>query len=196
MSGSTDEFDAARKIAELLESFDSTKRQLIIKWALEKLGDTYAHKQNQASSIQSEASSEYDESKSTVKETTNVKSFFEQKKPKNKIQTVAVVAYYYRFEAKPDERKEFIGPRDVTNALRLANWHRDTNPLMTLNNAVNQGLLDRAAEKGFFKISTVGENLIALVLPDGNNPTNKKTSNKRKAHKKKSQNKTSNKKRE
>lgn len=42
-----------------------------------------------------------------------------------------------------------------------------TNPYQTLSNAHNLGLLDRGSEKGMFTINTVGENLVAMTLPDG-----------------------------
>ena len=36
-----------------------------------------------------------------------------------------------------------------------------------LNNAHTLGLLDRGAEKGTYSINSVGENLVAMTLPDG-----------------------------
>ena len=36
---------------------------------------------------------------------------------------------------------------------------------MTLNNAVNQGYMDRVA-RGQYKVNAVGENLVSMTLPD------------------------------
>jgi len=36
-----------------------------------------------------------------------------------------------------------------------------------LNNAQKLGLLDRGSDKGTFAINSVGENLVAMTLPDG-----------------------------
>lgn len=184
MSGKIDEFDAARKVAELLEPLESQKRQLVIKWALEKLGDSGTAPVH---FNQSRPGEDVREDVGTGTQHSDIKSFIESKNPKSKIHTVAAIAYYYAFEAKPQERKEYINKNDVTNALRLAGKPRDTNPLGTLNNAVRQGVLDRG-ESGSFKINTVGENLIALVLPDNgssNNSPRKKHKKKKKASKKK-----------
>lgn len=74
------------------------------------------------------------------------------------------------------------------------------NPGQTLRNACYQGLLDKAEEKGAYKVNTVGENLVAVTLPnDAGGPAKpkrkkvptkkKKVSIPKKAAKKKSQNK-------
>jgi hypothetical protein len=40
-------------------------------------------------------------------------------------------------------------------------------PNKTLNNAHGHGLLDRAGDRGAFRINSVGENLVAMTLPGG-----------------------------
>ena len=68
---------------------------------------------------------------------------------------------------------------DPQRALRREESGRDRfgNPLQTLNNAHTLGLLDRGPEKGTFVINSVGENLVAMILPDrsGAKKTPKKT---------------------
>ena len=88
------------------------------------------------------------------------------KKPKSDVQFAAVVAYYYRFDASPENRKETIDARALQDAARLAGRRRPPKPLMTLNNAKNLGYLDAPA-RGQFQINTVGENLVAMTLPGG-----------------------------
>jgi hypothetical protein len=77
------------------------------------------------------------------------------------------VAYYYKFEAPESEKKDAINKDDLQEATRKAIRERFGNPIQTLNNAHNLGLLDRGAEKGTFVINSVGENLVAMALPDG-----------------------------
>ena len=80
------------------------------------------------------------------------------------MQFAAVVAYYYRFEAPSDESLESISPEVLQNAARLANRHRLSRPRQTLLNAKAQGYLD-LAERGQYRINSVGENLVAMTLP-------------------------------
>jgi hypothetical protein len=96
----------------------------------------------------------------------DIKTFIQVKKPRNEVQFAATVAYYYRFEAPHAERKEAIDQETLQDATRRAGRGRFANPLTTLGNAHRLGLLDRGAEKGTFTINTVGENLVAMTLPD------------------------------
>ena len=87
------------------------------------------------------------------------------KNPKNDIQFAATVAYFYRFEAPPEQRRNEIDAVLLQDACRLAGRERFKRPRITLNNAKNQGLLDRGSEAGKFTVNTVGENLVAMTLP-------------------------------
>jgi hypothetical protein len=74
------------------------------------------------------------------------------------------VAYFYRFEAPPAERRDSITGEILQEAARLAGRKRLTHPRVTLNNAKAAGYLDGAAP-GEFTINSVGENLVAMTLP-------------------------------
>ena len=89
------------------------------------------------------------------------------------VQFAAAVAYYYRFEAPGSHRKSEIGADDLREACRLVNRERFSNPLQTLQNARNLGLLDRPT-RGMFSINSVGENLVAMTLPSDERPTTAK----------------------
>ncbi len=95
----------------------------------------------------------------------NIRSFIEEKNPKNDIQLAATIAYYYTFEAPDDQKKDAINSTDLTDAIRLANRKRPPRPSQVLTNAKNMGLLDNAGDRGHFRINSVGENLVAMVLP-------------------------------
>jgi hypothetical protein len=112
---------------------------------------------------------------------TDIKTFIAEKKPRNDVQYAAAVAYYYRFEAPEAEKKDAINKDDLQESTRKAGRDRFGNPLQMLNNAHKLGLLDRGSEKATFVINSVGENLVAMTLPDGGalkRPTKKKLAKK------------------
>lgn len=92
--------------------------------------------------------------------------FVEAKRPKSDVPFAAVVAYYYRFEAAAETRKDSIDVKALQDAARLAGRRRPPTPHATLNSAKNLGYLD-SSERGHFRISSVGENLVAMTLPGG-----------------------------
>ena len=94
----------------------------------------------------------------------DIKSFVSVKAPQSDRQLAAVVAYYYRFEASASDRKESISKKDLEDVCRLAGRKRIRFPAQTLSNALNDGYLDKA-DRGKYRINTVGENLVAMVLP-------------------------------
>jgi hypothetical protein len=96
----------------------------------------------------------------------DIKSFVDSKRPKSDVQFAAVVAYYYRFEAPVESRKDSVDAQALQEAARLAGRRRPPKPLATLNNAKNLGYLD-SSERGQFRINSVGENLVAMTLPGG-----------------------------
>ena len=114
----------------------------------------------------------------------DIKAFMAEKDPKKDVQVAAVVAYLYRFEATPSERKDSINKDDLQEAMRLAGRPRFNNPLQTLSNAHIVGLLDRGSEKATFTINSVGENLVAMTLPGSGNALPRPKNAKKKAKKK------------
>jgi hypothetical protein len=92
----------------------------------------------------------------------DIRQFTAAKAPKTDMQFAAVAAYYYRFEAPEDQRKETIDVDSLMEAARLADRRRPTR--YVLNNARNAGYLD-AVSSGKYRINSVGENLVAVTLP-------------------------------
>jgi len=117
----------------------------------------------------------------------DIKSFTKVKDPQSDQQFVAVVAYFYQFEAKPDERKNVIDPDTMKEAARLAGRPQVKRWAMTLTNAKNAGYLDSAGD-GKYKLSSVGENLVAITLPDNANSILTKRNGTRNKQKKKKAN--------
>ena len=95
-----------------------------------------------------------------------LRDFVEQKQPKADVHFVAVVAYYYQFEARDSERKTSITAADLQEACRLAKRNRFKDPSVPLANAFKVGYLDKA-EQGNYRLNSVGENLVAMALPGG-----------------------------
>jgi hypothetical protein len=104
---------------------------------------------------------------------TDIKSFIAAKSPKSDNQFAAAVAYFYRFEAPPAERRDSINGDALQEAARLAGRKRLANPRVTLNNAKAAGYLD-GASPGEFTINSVGENLVAMTLPSSTDTSMKK----------------------
>lgn len=153
----TSHFDAAKKIVETLIGLDSATQALAMRFASETLG-------LQASPVPQTASGHPAPSGHGASHSTNIKQFVATKVPRSDLQFAAVVAYFYRFEAPESERKDQVDAEILQEATRLAGRDRLKKPYLTLNNAKNAGYLDAAGE-GYFRINSVGENLVAMTLP-------------------------------
>lgn len=167
------EFDAAKAIVETLEELDKEKQQRAMRFASEALGlaapAVPAGPSAPPSAGQGHVPREKTET-SPPGRVVDIRQFTESKAPKTDQQFAAVAAYYYRFEAPADERKEVIGAKDLIEAARLADRRRPKDAGMTLTNAKNKGYLD-AAGRAKFQINSVGENLVAMTLPGKDRPT-------------------------
>jgi hypothetical protein len=163
MSQQIDDLEAVRTIVTALEKFEGKDQERIIRWAREKLGlepiKSPPVQQSPAPSLPGNLLPPHC--------TKDLKSFVNEKNPSTDMQFAATVAYYYKFEAPVEERKDSIDSGSLQNAARLAGRNRLINPGQTLINASFNGLLDKADEKGAYKINTVGENLVAMALPQG-----------------------------
>ena len=168
----TDDLEAVRTVAEALKDFKPDEQQRIFRWVAEKLGlpQPFApsvHTQlpvHQPSLIAAATTGVQDRSSSSAG-TMDIKSFMSAKRPRSDVQFAAAVAYYYRFNAPEAERKDAINKDDLEEAARKATRDRFANPLKTLQNAHQLGLLDKGSEKATFTINSVGENLVAMTLP-------------------------------
>ncbi len=176
--------DAAQNIVRELAGMTSDHRSLALKFAMETLGLQLpaallpvaaplirAHQQ-----IPQHAAAGADHS-------TDIRSFTAMKAPKSDQQFTAVVAYFYQFESRPDDRKDSIDADTMKEAARLAGRPQVPRWGMTLTNAKNAGYLD-AAGGGRFKLSSVGENLVAITLPGNGSPSGNKSNSANKKSKK------------
>jgi hypothetical protein len=175
MSAPKDDLEAVRTIVEATKDFKPDEQQRIFRWVAEKLGLPHPFTHGTPVPPASQAPAPGTANATTPRHppqlpsggAVDIKNFILAKKPRNDVQFAATVAYYYRFECPQAERKDAIDQEVLQDATRMAGRDRFAHPLTTLNNAHRLGLLDRGAEKGTFTINTVGENLVAMTLPDG-----------------------------
>jgi hypothetical protein len=168
----TSDFDAAKKIVDELKDLSKERQERVLRWVSESIGIVVfsggATPLSGAGAVG--AAMPIGETNSSSSGVAlggrDIRSFVAQKAPTSDNQFAAVVAYYYRFEAPPTQRKNTIGGADLQEAARLAGRKRLSNPRQTLKHAKNMGYLDNV-DRGAFSINTVGENLVAMTLPSG-----------------------------
>jgi hypothetical protein len=178
-----DDFAAVRSIAETLTGFDPNDQERIIRWAREKIGLAVAPEMPSTPwPAGSPAGSPPSGAATSAQK--DLKTFVGEKKPKNDVQFAATVAYYYRFVAPPDQRKNEITSTDLQEGCRLVGRERFTVPGQTLRNAHTLGLLNRGSQTGSYTINSVGENLVDVTLP-GDSAGIPRTKMKKKKKKKK-----------
>src|ERR1035438_10009332 len=132
----TDDLEAVRVVVETLKDFQPDEQHRIFRWAAEKLGMSLPAASGFTPPPSSPAApSAPQPTLPTPGGTIDIKTFMADKKPRNDVQYAAAVAYYYRFEAPPAERKEVIDKDDLQEATRKSGRGRFGNPLQTLNNA-------------------------------------------------------------
>jgi hypothetical protein len=156
-----DDLEAVRMLVSALKDFSKEDQERIIRWTQEKLSLTSAPKETPPGVTPTPSA----ESRRVLPK--DIKSFISQKKPRSDIEFAATVAYFYRFEVPESERKNEITTADIKDAARKAPWAQKRRPSDTLNNAVKGGLLDSGSKRGTYKINAVGENLVAMTLPSG-----------------------------
>ena len=167
MTTTLSDFDVAKQVADQLTALDKDRQKRVLRWVAESLGlEVGPPRDGGGESARTPALTPPGTPTPSLSRSSDIKSFVESKSPKSDVQFAAVVAYYYRFEAPTADRKDTITADNLSDAARLASRRRPPNPGMTLTNAKNQGYLD-SAERGQFRINSVGENLVAMTLPGG-----------------------------
>ena len=94
---------------------------------------------------------------------TDIRTFFEAKKPSSDVEAAAAAAYFYTYAAPEKDRRETIDAGLLQDAFRLAKHPLPARTIFTLNNARNAGYLDSAGE-GQYRLNAVGYNLVEHAL--------------------------------
>lgn len=163
-----EDFDTAKAVFEKLKDVPPERRKRIISWIAEGLGISFGApapviNTPPAPSPPSPAAVATPPPPAPASGT-DIKSFVAAKAPKSDRQFAVTVAYYYRFEAPPEQRRATITSEVLQEAARLAGRARMIKPIKTLNNVRTAGYLDSSG-RGEFAINSVGENLVAMTLP-------------------------------
>jgi hypothetical protein len=175
MTGEVSDFDVAKDVADRLRALDRQRQIRVIRWVAESLEIDLGQRQ------QGDPITPLDPlPQPPSPRLTSIKDFIGAKKPMSDMQFAAVVAYFHKFEAPVEQRRATVTPDLLQDAARLAGRPRLRKPNITLNNAKNQGYLDRKAH-GEYEINSVGENLVAMTMPntDGRVRPPRKNSKKR-----------------
>ena len=160
-----DDLDAVRSVVAALEGFDPNAQERILRWSREKLGLSDIARTPAPTHHQPDGKGTPPPAPPSG--TTDIKAFVTAKNPRSDRQFAATVAYFYKFEASQSERKPAITSADLQDACRKVGRERLATPSQTLLNAHAQGYLDKAGERGSYALNTVGENLVAMTLPEG-----------------------------
>jgi hypothetical protein len=177
----SEDFDSAKSIVDKLGSLSRDRQERILRWVAESLGLALSGSPPAVPGLPPAILTPTSVPPGAAKD---IKSFIAEKLPKSDNQFAAAVAYYYRFEAPPADRKDAIDGDLLQVAARQAGWRRPKRPTDTLNNALKAGYLD-SAERGRFKLNNVGENLVAMAMPSGSAASAIRKKGKRKPGKKK-----------
>ena len=182
MSQKPDDLEAVRNICIALEPFDETEKEKIIKWACERLG--MKNSIPPPAQLVQPVSPNLQVQPIGQSGTKDIKTFLIEKNPKSANQLVAAVAYFYKFEAPASEKKQAINKDDVVDACRKAGIKRPKFPNQIIVNASAFGLLDNVGT-GTYEINAVGENLVAVSMPNtGSSKTKHKKAKKTATRKK------------
>ena len=158
------DFEIANRISDLLKEVAKDRQQRIVRWVAESIELPLSP------ALGSSPGADLAPTGQVPGRAMDIKSFVDSKSPKSDNQFATVVAYYYRFDAPVDQRRDTISAEILQDAARLSGRPRLAKPLMTLNNAKKQGYLD-AVDRGQFRVNSVGENLVAMALPGADTAT-------------------------
>lgn len=162
-SAAPDDLEAVRAIVDALKPFAVDDQRRILRWAQEKLGIVSP---SPITAPMVSVTSGAESAPVPAVGTRDIRSFIQEKRPGSDVQLATAVAYYYAFEAPPATRKGEITAADLQESARLSARARLHNPTQTLHNAAKLGYLDKGSTRGTFRVNTVGENLVAMAMPE------------------------------
>ena len=94
----------------------------------------------------------------------DIRTLKEQKKPRSAMEMVCVVAYYLENHAPDEEKKTEITAKDITKYFKQAGFSLPKVRTQLLIDTKVAGYMD-SKKRGRYKLSPVGYNLVAYVLP-------------------------------
>jgi hypothetical protein len=97
----------------------------------------------------------------------DIRTFFEQKKPRSHIEAATTVAFYYQNLAPSSQRRDTIDKETLEHGFRQARWRLPKVIGQILVDAKKAGYFDSGGESGTYKLSPVGYNLVEHTLGSG-----------------------------
>jgi hypothetical protein len=97
----------------------------------------------------------------------DIRSFFEQKKPRSHIEAATTVAFYFQNLAPSGQRRDSIDKETLEHGFRQARWKLPKVIGQILIDAKKAGYFDSAGASGAYKLSPVGYNLVEHTLGSG-----------------------------
>src|SRR5262245_8676601 len=122
MTTPENDFDAAKAIVEQLKELDKERQQRVLRWVAESLNLQLAAPLNaeQRTRVEHGPATGSLAQDHLQKRPADIKTFADSKQPKSDVQFATLVAYYYRFEAPPENRQDSINAQALQEAARLA----------------------------------------------------------------------------
>jgi hypothetical protein len=174
MSNNTEDgVSAITAIIAALKPLDDSTRRNVLDFVLRQLGikvGTVAPAVSQPIDYEAAFPTEVPQANTAEMD---IRTLAEQKQPKTANDRVAVLAYYLRNLAPPNERREFIKAEDIMRYFPSAGFELPTAPRMALTNAKNAGYF-HSIGNGQFRLNPVGHNLVAHKLPLDENSVRKR----------------------
>ena len=188
------ELEAIEQIIKALSGLDDAARSRVIAYVFQRLGLAMPTQMSVAPSTPQPPLGVASPPQATVSHPghiTDIRTLKESKAPKSDTEMAALVAYYLKHHAPPEERKDVIQREDIEKYFVQADFPLPKRSEFTLPNAKNAGYFD-PAEKGSYKLNPVGHNLIAHGLSESRasgsrskNGTKKKNNSKKSVRKSK-----------
>jgi hypothetical protein len=109
-------------------------------------------------------------SSKSVSSSLDIRSFFNSKQPATDVEAAAVTAYFYKYVAPENDRRESINSNVLQEAFRMARRPLPKVVRYTLQNARNAGYLDTTGGGGEYRLNAVGYNLVEHTLGQAQEP--------------------------
>ena len=153
------EADAIKILMQTLEPLDEDIRKSVIEYVIKRFNINYA-----LSPLRENLNTTQQDDLQEAAQGIDIRQLKEKKSPKSAIEMAVLAVYYLSHAAPQGERKQTVGPKDVTNCFKMANFKSHSDTSITLTNAKNAGYLE-LVKRGHYKLNAVGYNLIEHNLP-------------------------------
>jgi hypothetical protein len=165
-----DELAVLASLVDTLGSLSGGSRQRVLNYLVARFGRGLSASPTPASPSRSALEEGTMTKSDTHTGPLDIRTFKGIKLPANGQEMAALVAYYLAYKAPEDQRRETISPADIDKYFKQAAFPLPTRTRTVLVSAKNSGYLEEAGNRGEYKLSPVGYNLIEHHLPRTGQP--------------------------